>query len=371
MRTLFLLSFLFIQSVLFSQIKFTIEAQDDGITYLVKLMPEESYDSPMNITNTAQISFVVQTGGFTVGNIQNIKGNWQNDNNIIAPTSNPTKDYVVFNLAGHIKDIDYVEGEEVPLFSFENIGKRTGKPKFVNEEDVKKFQIKKLNVGNQISVLGAGFTNAFSGIYVTDEDAEEEYEEGPEAEDTQVMYGSEVFDPFDLGLDVEKTGLTLEWIAKNKGKTQQFVIEKSMDGLAFEAIDILVTDGFSDTLKKTDESPDFGTNYYRVKQVFKNGDYQYSEVQSEQFLIDEASITIYPNPVKDVFNLKVGHFSDLQGQIRIFSMAGQEVASRPLAKGNKTVQISMSNVQNGMYFLILDASNRQIVERQFMVESGK
>ena len=63
MRTLFLLSFLFIQSALFAQIKFTIDAQDDGVTYLVKLMPEASYASPMNITNTAQISFVVQTGG--------------------------------------------------------------------------------------------------------------------------------------------------------------------------------------------------------------------------------------------------------------------------------------------------------------------
>lgn len=370
MRTLFLLSFLFIQSALFAQIKFTIDAQDDGVTYLVKLMPEKSYASPMNITNTAQISFVVQTGGFTVGNIQNIKGNWQNDNNIIAPESNPSKDYFVFNLAGHIKDIDYTEGEEVTLFSFENIGKRTGNPKFVTTEDVKEFKIKKLNVGNQISVLGAGFTNAFSGTYATD-DEEEEYEEGPESEDSQVLYGTEIFGSFDLGLDVEKTGLTLEWLAENKGKTQQFVIEKSMDGLEFQAIDVLVTDGFSDTLKKTDEAPDFGTNYYRVKQVFKNGDYQYSEVQSEQYLVDDASITIYPNPVRDVFNLKVGHFSDIEGQIRIFSMSGQEVASRPLAKGNKTVQINMSDAQNGMYFLIIDARNRKVVERQFMVESGK
>lgn len=370
MRTLCLLSFLFVQSALFAQIKFTVEAQGDGVTYLVKLKPDASYASPMNITNTAQISFVVQTGGFTVGNIENLKGNWQNNNNIIAPVSNPNKDYIVFNLAGHIKDVDYVEGEEVTLFSFENIGKRTGKPRFVTAEDVKAFKTKKLNVGNQISVLGAGFTNAFSGTYATDN--EEEYEEGPESEDTQVLYGTELFGSFDLGLNVEKNGLALEWLAKNKGKTQQFVIEKSMNGLDFQAIDVLmITDGFSDTLKKTDEAPDFGTNYYRVKQVFDNGDYQYSDVQSEQFLVDEASITIYPNPVRDVFNLKVGHFTDLQGQIRIFSMQGQEVATRPLIKGNKNVQINMSRYQNGMYFLIIDAQNRKVVERQFIVENGK
>lgn len=371
MRTLFLLSFLFIQSAIFAQIKFTIEVQDDGVTYLVKLKPETSYASPKNITNTAQISLVVTTGGFTVGNIENIKGNWQNNNNIIAPVNNPSKDYLIFNLAGHIKDIDYIEGEEVTLFSFQNIGKKTGRPRFVTEEDIAVFKNKKLNVGNQISVLGAGFVNAFSGVYTTDNEAVEDYEEGPEAEDTHVLYGSELFGTFDLGLNVEKNGLTLEWLSENKGKTQQFVIEKSMDGLDFQAIDVLVTDGFSDTLKKTDESPDFGTNYYRVKQVFENGDYQYSEVRSEQFLIDEESITIYPNPVKDYFNLRVGHFTDLEGQIRIFSMAGQEVVSKPLINGNRTVQINMSNFQNGMYFLIIDARNRKMVERQFMLENGK
>lgn len=370
MRTLFLLSFLCFQSALFAQIKFSVEFQKEDATYLVKLKPDESYDSPMNITNTAQISFVVPTGGFTVGNIQNIKGNWQNNNNIIAPIGNPNKDYIVFNLAGHIKDVDYVEGEEVALFTFENIGKPTGKPKFVTAEDINLFKNNKLNVGNHISVLGAGFTNAFSGIYTTDNE-EEEYEEGPEMEDSQILHGTELFGSFDLGLDVEKNGLTLEWLAKNKGKTQQFVIEKSMDGFDFQAIEILRTEDFSDTLKKTDDSPDFGTNYYRVKQVFKNGDYQYSEVQSEQYLVDEASITIYPNPVKDVFNLKVGHFAELEGQVRIFSMSGLEVANRPLAKGNRNIQIDMSNFQNGMYFLILDSSSRQLVERQFIVENTK
>ena len=369
MRTLFLLSFLIFQSTLFAQIKFSVEFQKDNATYLVKLKPDESYASPMNITNTAQISFVVPTGGFTVGNIQNIKGNWQNNNNIIAPIGNPSKDYIVFNLAGHIKDVDYVEGEEVALFSFENVGKHTGKPKFVAEEDVQLFKNDKLNVGNQISVLGAGFTNAFSGIYVIEGEGEEE--EGPEMEDSQILYGTELFGSFNLGLDVEKTGLTLEWLAKNKGKTQQFVIEKSMDGFDFQVIDIVRTEDFSDTLKKTDDSPDFGTNYYRVKQVFKNGDYQYSEVQSELYLVDEASITIYPNPVKDVFNLKVGHFAELDGQVRIFSMSGLEVANRPLVKGNRNIQIDMSNLQNGMYFLILDTSSRKLVERQFIVENTK
>jgi len=331
---------------------------------VVKLKPEKSFPSPMNITNTAQISLVVATGGFQPSNIQSFKGNWQNNNNIISPESNPTRDYLIFNLVGHIKDLEYVEGEEVAIFSFQNTGKNTGMPRFVGKNDTKLFKSKKLNIGNQISVLGAGFVNAYSGTY------DEVEEEGPEEEDTHILYGNEIFGTFNLDLNVKKEGMMLEWLAENKGSTKEYVIEKSMDGVNFEAIQV-ITDNTEGELAKIDEAPDYGTNYYRVKQQFSNGDYRYSSIQSEPFLIDDAAITIYPNPVKDVFNLKVGHFSKLEGQVRIFNLSGLEMANKPLNKGDNKVSINTTDYQNGMYFLIIEGNGKKAVERQFIVENNK
>lgn len=362
MRTLVVLLILFLNTSIFAQINFTIEQQEDGVTYVVKLKPEKSFPSPMNITNTAQISLVVPTGGFQPGNIQNFKGNWQNNNNIVSPDTNPKKDYLIFNLVGHIKDLDYVEGEEVPIFSFQNTGKDTGMPRFVGKNDTNLFKSKKLNIGNQISVLGAGFVNAYSGSYA-------EEEEGPEEEDTHILYGNEIFGTFDLDINVKKEGIMLEWLVENKGNTKQYTIEKSMDGVNFEAIQV-ITDNTEDWLAKLDETPDYGTNYYRVKQQYRDGNYRYSSVQSQAFLIDEAAITIYPNPVKDMFNLKVGHFSNLEGQVRIFNLSGAEMAHKPLNKGNNKVSINTSDFQNGMYFLIIEGDGKKVVERQFVVENN-
>ncbi len=367
MRTLVVLLLLFLNTNIFAQIKFTIEQQKDGVTYIVKLKPEKSFPAPLNITNTAQISLVVPTGGFQPSNVQSFKGNWQNNNNIVSPESSPQKDYLIFNLVGHIKDLDYVEGQEEPIFSFQNTGKNTGSPRFVGKSDVQLFQSKKLNIGNQISVLGAGFINAYTGTY--DEVEEEEIEEGPEEEDTHILYGNEIFGSFDLALNVQKEGMMLEWLAENKGNTYGFVIEKSMDGINFEAVRT-ITDNFEDELKELDEAPDFGTNYYRIKQQYKNGDYRYSSIQSEPFLLDEDAITIYPNPVKDVFNLKVGHFSTVEGQVRIFNMSGAEMSSKPLNKGDNKLSINTSDFQNGMYFLIIEGKNKKVVERQFIIENA-
>ncbi|MEM1122736.1 MAG: T9SS type A sorting domain-containing protein [Bacteroidota bacterium] len=375
-KTLSILVLLFLQIGLFAQINFSVEPQADGKTYVVKLKPQQSYDPRMSITNTAQVSFVVPTGGFEVGEILNFKGTWENSNNVVAPANNPKKDYIVFNLVGHISDLTYEEGQEVALFSFENTGKKMEGLRFVGKNDVKIIKANQINIGNQISVLGAGFKNAYSGTYVSDanlkadEEEEEEYEEGPEAEETHILYGEELPGTFEVDLSVVKEGISLEWLAQNKGKIKEYVLEKSMDGINFEPIQT-IEPTVADDIKAIDDAPDYGRNYYRVKQQLTTGDFQYSEVKSEEFVVDKSSITVYPNPVKDVFNLKIGHFADLEGEVHIFNMSGVEMASKQIKKGDKRLSINTTNFQNGMYFLIIDAKGMKMVERQFIVENMK
>jgi len=163
---LLVLQLLSFQGLLWSQVKLTVELQSDSITYVVKLRPDMSYVAPMNTTNNAQISFAVPAGGFKVGPVTNIKGLWSEASTVVAPTESPTTDYLMFNLQSGTPDIDYTANQEVELFSFQNTGTCTGALNFVLEDDP--FfppNSQSINIGNQISVLGAGFTNAFSGTY--------------------------------------------------------------------------------------------------------------------------------------------------------------------------------------------------------------
>lgn len=364
MRSLILFLALLTHFTTSAQVKFNIELQADKVTYLVKLKPEVSYDAPMNLTNTAQVSLLVPTGGFKIGNIQNFKGQWFNNNNVIAPASNPSKDYLIFNLVGHMKDIEYVAGEAVVLFSFENVGKKTGMPKFVSKKSATMLKNKKLNVGNQISILGAGYGNAYKGFYV-DEIVEED---GPELEDVHILYGNPTTAAFDLELNVSKNGMELEWVSIRRNDLSKFTIEKSIDGINFEAIK-KITSTDNSQFKEVDEAPDYGTNYYRIKEELKDGTALYSNIQQEQYVLDEASITMYPNPVKDNLNLRVGHFANVEGAVRIFNMSGIEMSNNFLDKDNKLLKINTSSLQSGIYFLIIESKERKIVERQFIVEN--
>ncbi len=163
-----LLSLLFVvfQIALTAQIQLTVELQPDNITYLVKLKPETSYSAPLNTTNNGQITFVLPTGGFQVGNVTNKTGLWSSGSMIQAPEENPSMDYLMFQLQSGTSDIVYVEGEEVELFSFENTGSCTGTLNFITEDDP--FwppNSQQVNPGILISVLGAGLGNAYEGSY--------------------------------------------------------------------------------------------------------------------------------------------------------------------------------------------------------------
>lgn len=171
---LVLLFFFLFAGQSFAQVLTTVELLPDNITYRVSLRPDVSYPAPLNVTNNAQFTFVVPTGGFSVGTVTNLTGLWSNSNSVIAPTENPDGDYLIFNLVSGTSDIVYLSGQEVPLFEFTNSGNCTGTLNFVDENDpFSAPNSQSVNIGNLLTVLGAGQgVNPYSGTYGEEQSCE-------------------------------------------------------------------------------------------------------------------------------------------------------------------------------------------------------
>jgi len=85
--------------------------------------------------------------------------------------------------------------------------------------------------------------------------------------------GEEVFfelDEITLGSSVKKEGIQLDWYSKNSSLPSKYVVEKSVDGKEYIRIQE-ITDIVDEHLTIMDETPDYGTNSYRVIQEFENG----------------------------------------------------------------------------------------------------
>lgn len=153
-------------NALTAQLVAHIELMANQMSYQVSLIPQATWLPPFNITNSAQLTFRVPTGGFLPTDIQNINGIWQNNSQIESPIEAPTFDYFSFSLASPLLDISYEVDEPVVLFTFQNGGLCTGNIAFVDNETDPFLPPNSLaaNIGNQITVLGAGpGVNAFWG----------------------------------------------------------------------------------------------------------------------------------------------------------------------------------------------------------------
>ncbi len=85
----------------------------------------------------------------------------------------------------------------------------------------------------------------------------------------------------------EKTGKTLlQWSTATEINCSHFEVERSIDSRSFEKIGSVIANGNADTridYQFTDNYPVLGVNYYRLKIVDKDGQYDYSKIVSVNF----------------------------------------------------------------------------------------
>lgn len=147
------------------QVDFKVELV--GTTYTVYAIPTTTWTGTNGLTASAQVTLTVPTGGFQVNNFQSLNGTWNPSTLIVAPSDNPSADYLMVGLSSlGTADITYTTGVPEPLFSFENGGACTGPVEIATDTDPFVLDGNSLNAnaGNQITTFGSGNQNAFTGI---------------------------------------------------------------------------------------------------------------------------------------------------------------------------------------------------------------
>lgn len=144
-------------------ITFKIELLDDQITYQVSLKSDTNYSGVDALTNSAQVSILAPTGQLEIVNLQSINGSWGNNTNVFGPDENPDVDYFLVGLLSNgTNDLEYVAGEYLPLFTFENASTCADSIYLMNADDpFYPPNNQGINAGNEIVVFGFGNENAW------------------------------------------------------------------------------------------------------------------------------------------------------------------------------------------------------------------
>ena len=147
-------------------------------------------------------------------------------------------------------------------------------------------------------------------------------------------------------------GALLQWSTTGEMNTSRYIIEKSVDGISFPAIDSLKADGDSSNVNNyryTDNHLWNGVNYYRLKLVALDGSFSYSSVRIIHDTLNSLVISIYPNPVQTGIlyisssaNAESLQITDISGRVILKSVIHGFLNTIPLdriAKGVYFVQV--------------------------------
>lgn len=153
--------------------------------------------------------------------------------------------------------------------------------------------------------------------------------------------------------------VSLNWATANESNNDYFAVERSANGTDFKEIGRVPGAGNSTQAQQyiyIDKAPAAGNNFYRLKQVDKDGKF----TLSKQALINmdaATAVKIYPNPVLSkltITGLNAGGNTTLQ----VFDMQGKMILQKQISSTD-TYTLETSSLKSGNY--LLKISNDGIV----------
>jgi hypothetical protein len=162
------------------------------------------------------------------------------------------------------------------------------------------------------------------------------------------------------------SGAEVKWATGSEDNNSHFVIERTHDGAHWEVIGDMTGAGFSTVISRytfIDENPYSDVNYYRVKQVDFDGQFDYSDVVMVHSNIEKADfdIIVYPNSTKDVVTIEWNK-GDRNSKIYVMDINGKVIRSVE-TNANYSATVDMSNIDSGIYFIQFISNNETKTER--------
>lgn len=160
--------------------------------------------------------------------------------------------------------------------------------------------------------------------------------------------------------------IDLTWETASEINNEGFLVErgvKTTSGIEWNQLDFINGNGsttVSQSYSYIDRNPEEGTNYYRLKQMDYDGEYEYSSVIAVEYSKgnSDTSIDIFPNPAKDQLTLVNG-----KGKATIYNVLGQPVKQFIIDANQFTIQLADLLVDGQYYIQVLKEDGTTVTKK--------
>lgn len=150
----------------------------------------------------------------------------------------------------------------------------------------------------------------------------------------------------------------------NEENTDYLLVERSSDGNSFAEIGKLPA-GHSNanTYFFTDNQPNAGDNYYRIKQVDKDTRFSYSKML-KVFMESAFSLKISPNPVQGSLQISFGDWlQTADGFLTIKGLDGRTILQTQVKRNTSTAIVDVSAFTKGVYIVRIKTNAKDLSQK--------
>jgi len=166
----------------------------------------------------------------------------------------------------------------------------------------------------------------------------------------------------------------LAWTTASESNNSGFQVERSNDGVTFNAIAFV--EGKGTTTDRTNYSyidkEVSGSLYYRLKQIDLNGEFAYSSVvEVSNVVSDYALDQNYPNPFNPSTTISFAVPTKSFVTVRVFNVLGKEVATlanSEFESGKYILDFNASNLASGIYYYTISAGNFNATKKMILMK---
>lgn len=151
----------------------------------------------------------------------------------------------------------------------------------------------------------------------------------------------------------QQQNVLISWQTANEINNNYFSLERST-GTIFNEI-AQISSNMKHSYSYTDVTPSQGINYYRLKQVDKDGKFSYSQIVNVVF-DNNNMFVVYPNPAVNVLNIK-GMNAAKDYHLIIHDAKGNAIAETNV-HNNSAYAWNIENISSGFYYLEIISDNR-------------
>ena len=172
---------------------------------------------------------------------------------------------------------------------------------------------------------------------------------------------------------VKENNNQLFWTTELEVNSDYFLLEKSIDGVNFSSIGKIATKGKGLGEERYDFTDNFiekNINYYRLKQVDKDGSFEYSNIIVLKN-IKSHKVQVGPNPTKGLLNVSLESVENEALKLQVINISGQVIKTLTMnvLQGKNQFSINLEDLPKGAYNFVMESENKNLFFNQLLILS--